>query len=95
MGITGHLNIKSRWVLRAIGWSVALLVIFTLIYKVTFRKQVEHKVKCLETASSAEQATTPLAAVDRYAACVAGKSAEESAVPLRCRYEGEIGRAHV
>lgn len=88
MSITEHVSTKSKWVLRVIGWSVALLVIFTLMYKVTYRKQVESKVNCLDNASSAESTTSPLASVDRYAACIAGKSDETPALPSRCRYAG-------
>jgi hypothetical protein len=88
MGITEHASTASRSVIRVIGWSVALLVIFTLIYKVTFRKQVELKVNCLDKASSAEGTTSPLTSVDRYAACIGGKSAEVSPFPPRCRYAG-------
>ena len=51
MGITEHVSTASRSVIRVIGWSVALLVIFTLMYKVMFRKQVELKVNCLDKAA--------------------------------------------
>ena len=88
MGIAEHVKTEAKWVLRIIGWSVALLVIFTLMYRVMFRKQVELKVNCLDKASAAEGATSALASVDRYAACIAGKSADVSALPLRCKYAG-------
>jgi hypothetical protein len=88
LGVTEHVSTESKWVLRVIGWSVALLVIFTRMYKVTYRKQVEGKVNCLDKASLAERTTSPLASVDAYAACIAGKSADAPALPLRCRYAG-------
>ncbi len=80
--------------LRTILWSVALVIIFTLLYKVAFRKQAEQRVNCLERSATAEPASTPIAAVNKYAACVgrveaavAGATKNEPKPP-RCRYVG-------
>ena len=79
----------TTWILRAIGWSVALLIIFAIMYKVMFGKQVERTVNCLEQTASGERASSPLTSVDKYAACIAGKTVAASALPpARCRYAG-------
>jgi hypothetical protein len=81
---------------RVILWSVALIIIFTLLYKVAFRKQVEQRVNCLERSASAEPSSTPIAAVNKYAACVgrvetaagvSGSGKSDTRAP-RCRYVG-------
>jgi hypothetical protein len=84
--------------LRVILWVVALGIIFSLLYKVTFRKQLEQRVNCIERSASAEIASTPIAAVNKYAACVgrveiaaAGGSTsgtKPDSRPPRCRYVG-------
>jgi hypothetical protein len=66
-----------------------LLIIFAFIYKVTFRKQVERTVNCLDQAASQERASSPLAAVEKYTGCIAGNAvASSSSPPARCRYAG-------
>jgi hypothetical protein len=84
--------------LRTILWVVALFIIFSLLYKVAFRKQVEQRVNCLERSASAESASTPLAAVNKYSACIgrnemattgaksAGSTSDSR--PMRCKYVG-------
>jgi hypothetical protein len=80
--------------LRTILGVVALGIVFSLVYKVVFRKQVEQRVNCLERSASAEPASTPLAAVNKYAACVgrvqqaASSTTNAVAKPPRCRYVG-------
>ena len=66
-----------------------MLIIFALIYRITFRKQIERTVNCLDRASSEESTTTPLASVNKYATCMV-RSAAVAAVarPARCRYAG-------
>ena len=82
-----------RRALRAILWLVALTIVFALIYRIMFRKQVEQKVNCLVQAASAQQATSPITAVDKYAACI-GPAVDGAAArtkdsrPARCRYTG-------
>ncbi len=96
MSLTNPLSDNSNGVLRSILWGVGLLIVFMMIYKVAFRKQVEKKVNCLEQAASAQRANSPLSAVDKYAACIGptvrGKTAQTSPVidtrPARCRYVG-------
>jgi hypothetical protein len=68
--LTDHTSSQSSWVLRAILWSVALIIIFMLVYKIAFRKQVEQRVNCLDRAASAEPANSPLTSVNKYAACI-------------------------
>ena len=84
---------SGSWVMRAILWLVALFIIITLAQKVLFRKVVEQKVNCLDRAATAQAAATPLAAVDKYAACVTFKVDKPDAKsgdlrPPRCRYAG-------
>ena len=96
MSLINPLSDNSNWVLRSILWGVALLIVFMMIYKVAFRKQVEKKVNCLDQAASAQRANSPLSAVDKYAACIGtsagGKVAQSSQTsdtrPARCRYVG-------
>jgi len=93
MSVTDPFQNRPRWILRAIGWIVALAIIFILGYRVMFRKQVERTVSCLEQASSAERATSPAAAVEKYAACIDRQSTTAAAssaakLPVRCRYAG-------
>ena len=68
--LTNHTSSQSSWVLRSILWSVALIIIFMLVYKIAFRKQVEQRVNCLDRAASAEPASSPLNSVNKYAACI-------------------------
>jgi len=80
-------------VIRNILWLVALLIIVTLAQKVLFGKVVEQKINCLDRAATAQASTTPLAAVDKYSACVTSNvekpDAKASDAPLpRCRYAG-------
>ncbi|MEP7157571.1 MAG: hypothetical protein ABI905_17445 [Betaproteobacteria bacterium] len=84
----------TNWVLIGVGCIVALLLLFTLAYKVMFRKQM---VNCLDRAATAQQATTPLTSVEKYAACLAsnieaGKpNAGRASAPVqsaRCAYAG-------
>ena len=90
MPLNHKLDTRTRWTLRTIGWTISLLVIFGLMYRVTFKKQVEQTVNCLEQTSSEERASTPLTSVDKYARCVAGKAVvAKGALPERCRYAGE------
>ena len=79
-------------------WLVALMIIFTLGYKVMGKKVVDRKIACLDQASTAERATTPIAAVDKYAACmglpvdntpVAKPASSNDTRPARCRYLGK------
>ena len=90
---------SSKWLLRGVLWLVALGIIFTIGYKVMAGKVVERKVACLDQAASAERASSPLAAVDKYAACVGAKIEKKPAAtavtatstdtrPARCRYVG-------
>jgi hypothetical protein len=88
--------------LRTILWVVALFIIFSLLYKVAFCKQVEQRVNCLERSASAESASTPIAAVNKYSACIernAGRNdmakagptsagSKSDTKPLRCKYVG-------
>lgn len=68
--LTDHTSSQSSWVLRSIIWSVALIIIFMLVYKIAFRKQVEQRVNCLDRAASAEPPNSPLTSVNKYAACI-------------------------
>ena len=84
---------RPNWTLLTITWIVALLILVTLAYKLMFQKQVVRTADCLDQAASAQRATSPLAAVEKYAACVAwisgGASASTAATrPARCRYAG-------
>ena len=96
MSLTNPLSDNSNWLLRSILWGVALLIVFMMIYKVAFRKQVEKKVNCLDQAASTQRVSSPLSAVDKYATCIgfsAGGKAAQSAQasdtrPARCRYIG-------
>ena len=95
MRVTDPIRPQSSWVLRVIGWLVALLIIFTLAYKVMFQKQAARTGACLDQASSAQRATSPSSSVEKYAACIAGQTAGASAsasaavvLPPRCRYAG-------
>ncbi|MEQ1516638.1 MAG: hypothetical protein ABL931_09135 [Usitatibacteraceae bacterium] len=89
MFLNHNLEPRTRWTLRVIGWSVSVLIIFGLIYRATFNKRVEQTGDCLERTSSEERASTPLASVDKYARCIAGKAAVvKGALPERCRYAG-------
>ena len=89
MSFDHKLQSRTTWILRAIGWTVALSIIFTVIYKVTFRKQAERKVNCLDQAASGEHSTSPLASVEKYSKCIVGNSATAPAsMPARCRYAG-------
>lgn len=97
MRVTDPLRSQSSWMLRAIVWSVALMIIFALVYKVMFQKQAARKEACLDQASSTQQATTASASVEKYAACIAGQSSAAAtpvasskapAQPVRCRFAG-------
>lgn len=89
MSLNHPLQSRTTWVLRTLGWGVGLLIVFALIYRVTFRKQVERTVNCLDRASSEERTTSPLAAVNKYAKCVVRSAAVAAdARPARCRYAG-------
>ena len=92
MSLSDPVSGQSSGMLRAILWTVALLVIFSLLYKAMFRKQVEHRVNCLDQAASAQRVSSPLSAVDKYAACIgppAGSVASAGDTrPARCRYVG-------
>lgn len=84
---------RANWGLLVITWIVALLILLTLAYKLLFQKQVERTGSCLDQASSTQAATSPLAVVEKYAACIAwtaDRAAAASATPLRarCRYAG-------
>lgn len=90
MRLNRELQSRTTWTLRVVGWTVALLIIFGLMYKVMFNKRVESAANCLEQTASAERTATPLASVEKYATCIAGKSPAESAsTPARCKYAGE------
>ena len=89
MSLDRKLQSRTTWILRTIGWTVALAIIFTVIYKVTFRKQTERTVNCLDQAASGERTSTPLASVEKYSNCVIGNSAPVPvSKPARCRYAG-------
>ena len=84
---------RGSWVMRGILWLVAIFITITLAQKVLLRKVVEQKLNCLDRAATAQMATTPLGAVDRYAACGTSKGekldAKSGDAPLpRCRYAG-------
>ena len=81
---------NASWVLRAMLWSVTLLIVFSLANKIAFRKQGEQKVNCLDRAASAERATSPMTAVNKYVTCMGpSKSNQVSDTrPARCRYVG-------
>lgn len=84
---------RIRWTLRTVGWLIAFAILFTLAYRMMFRKHVERVVDCLDQAASAQRATSASAAVEKYAACVARQStppaaAQAGALPPRCRYAG-------
>lgn len=93
MSLTDPVSAQSSGTLRAILWVVASAIIFSLLYKVAVRKQVEHKANCLDSASSAQRTMSPVAAVEKYAACIgpstagAGRTANDKR-PARCRYVG-------
>lgn len=90
MALTEHVRPQSSWALRAIGWSVALLIIFTLLYKVMFQKQAVSVQGCLDQAASSQRPRTPAASVEKYAACVAPQplAPAATALPPRCKYAG-------
>jgi hypothetical protein len=90
MALTEHTSPESSWTLRAIGWSVALLIIFTLLYKMMFKKQAVSVQGCLDQAASSNRPRTPAASVEKYAACVAPQSVTSAAAALspRCKYAG-------
>jgi hypothetical protein len=79
MSLNDPLSSSSTWIIRGILWSVALVVVFMLGYKVMYRKQVERTVSCLDKATAASNANTPLKAVDGYAACVRSNPASVAA----------------
>lgn len=90
MRLNHELQSRTTWTLRAVGWTVALLIIFGLMYKVMFKKRVESAANCLDQVASAEKTATPLASVEKYATCIAGKSpAEPASLPARCKYAGK------
>ncbi len=84
-------------------WLVALLIIFSLGQKIMGKKVVERKAACLDQASSAGRATSPIDAVNKYAACMGlpvdnqpaftvasgntGNTGNDTR-PARCRYLG-------
>lgn len=89
MFLNHQLQGKSTFVLRLIGWSVALAMIFLIMYKTMFQKQLEHSASCGEVAEAAMATGSPLVTVDKYAACVNRKSAAKaSSTPARCKYAG-------
>ena len=90
MSMNNGVSENSRWVLRAMLWAVALLIVFSLVYKIAFRKQVEQKVNCLDQAASAERATSPITAVNKYASCIGPSKAKQASDtrPERCQYVG-------
>lgn len=65
-----HTSSSSTWVLRTILWVVAIFIVLSLVYKIAFRKSVEQRINCLDRASAAQRATSPLTAVDGYARCI-------------------------
>lgn len=89
MPLDHKLQTRTTWLLRTIGWLIALSIIFTIIYKVAFRKQVERTVNCLDQAAAGERTTTPLTSVEKYSKCVVGKAEPKTTpIPARCRYAG-------
>ena len=92
---------SSKWLLRGMLWLVALMIIFSLGHKIMGKKVVDRKIACLDQASTAERATTPIAAVNKYAACmglpvdntpaatVASGNTSNDTRPARCRYLGK------
>ena len=86
-----ELQSRTTWTLRLIGWAIALSIIFVLMYKVAFKKQLENTVNCLDQASSGELTRSPLASVEKYSACMVGKApvvVGTASLPARCRYAG-------
>ena len=89
MSLHHKLQSRTTWTLRLISWTIALSIIFVLMYKVAFKKHTENTVNCLDQASSGEQTRSPLASVEKYSACIVGKTpAVVDAAPARCRYAG-------
>ncbi|MEO8384264.1 MAG: hypothetical protein ABI583_03400 [Betaproteobacteria bacterium] len=91
MTLNRKLQSRTTWTLRLIGWAIALSIIFVLLYKATFKKQMEKAGNCLDQASSGERTRSPLASVEQYSACVVRKSpavVDATAQPARCRYAG-------
>ena len=70
MSRSGHTSTSSTWVLRSILWVVASCIVLSLIYKLAFRKVVEQRLDCLDRATAAQRANSPLTAVDGYATCI-------------------------
>jgi hypothetical protein len=92
---------SSSWAFRGILWVVALGIVFSLAYKVMGGKRDLKKLDCLDQAASANRASSPIAAVDKYAACMglqanagaaagaAGKAnTTADSRPSRCRFVG-------
>ena len=89
MSLNRPLQGSTTFVVRLIGWSVALGIIFLLMYKTMFKEQLQRSASCGEEAEAAMAAGSPLVAVDKYAACVNRKSAAKaSSTPARCKYAG-------
>jgi hypothetical protein len=93
MSLADQIQTRINWTLRALGWGVAIAIIFALAYRVLFQKQVTRTVACLDRVSSAQPAMSALASVDSYAACIAKQagnvaSSPASALSPRCRYTG-------
>ena len=91
---------SSKWLLRGMLWLVALMIIFSLGHMIMGKKVVDRKIACLDQASSAGRATSPIDAVNKYAACMGLPVDNQPAVtvalgntgndtrPARCRYLG-------
>jgi hypothetical protein len=75
--------------------SFAALVVALILLTFAWRALTKHKVtstlNCLDKAASAQQATSALTAVDKYAACaatLAGTAGTTPERPPRCRFAG-------
>jgi len=87
-----------NWIWVTIGWTVALFVLLAMGYKLMFRKQAVLTVNCLDQATTSQRASTPLLSVEKYAACLAWKTAGTATSgagpaaapvhPVRCPYAG-------
>ena len=89
MSLNRPLQGSTTFVLRLIGWSVALGIIFLLMYRTMFGEQLKRSASCGDEAEAAQVAGTPLVTVDKYAACINKNStAKASSPPARCKYAG-------
>jgi hypothetical protein len=79
--------------IRLLGFAtlVAALVLLTFAYRWLFQQKVTRTLDCFDKAASAQEATSALTAVDKYAGCMAsigGGTTSSPTRPARCRYAG-------